>query len=246
MKLVLFLSLLPALAQASWWNTADLIKASVKYTYTPENDFPQAADYKSYCYEDAGRGMVEGFNTEMSCRPQLCLPEPKQCRVIFDNTDPNYYFDPEEAFDPNSGCCVTDDGNCTEENQCGEQCFLPPDSCFVTDPTSPDPCITSDCYTCNNSTNGTVLYVLGDLIANAVCLSTGNAKTDDGQDYKWAILCGEQTNAFPGHVEENRDIGEVDCIALRQVSKAECQQRFLHCLMSTLGSTGVSTTCLPD
>jgi len=226
MKLIIILPFLPAALAQAFGNKAGLIKAAVNFVYAPGNDYPSSTVGQSYCYESENRDLVEGTITRLSCRPLICLEDTKPCLVRYDTTEDNFYFDPEGALDPDSGCCLGTEANCTEENQCGEQCPLPPDSCSETNADAAEPCLSADCYTCNNSTNGTELYSLQEQVLDIVCMSAGKAKTDDGQDYKWAIICGKHTKEFFGNVEDNRDIGDIDCLAMRQVRLCAIRSMF--------------------
>lgn len=167
--------------------------------------------------------MVEGISDTPSCRPIVCIADdPKPCAVYFSpEDDENFYFDPAKAA--NGDCCFA--GNiegypdyrvCTKAeladgvSQCGEQCH--PGVCR---PNSPS-CLSVDCIDCEQF-QGDDVYRLESIMTAPVCFSaTHKPATADLPARNVGIACSAHQVEFFGAVEENRDIGEIDCEVYRK------------------------------
>jgi hypothetical protein len=143
-----------------------------------------------------GSLVTSGAMELILCRPKVCLESDEQCLVG------------DKTYEP--GCCAGPD--CPVETKCGEKCPKPPVSCYLNDPDNAT-CIRSECYTCNQS-DGKDIYVLSDYVHSIDCLEVGTAiRPENGETYKWAIFCGPVI--VGPSVEENRDLGEYQCGAVR-------------------------------
>jgi hypothetical protein len=142
-----------------------------------------------------GALVTSGADEGIGCRPIVCTESDVNCVV-------GGFYEP--------GCCAGMD--CPNATQCGENCPRPPESCYLTDPSNAT-CIRSACYTCNK-VDGQDAYHLRDEAWEVDCLEVGTAvRPENGQTYKWAIFCGPMI--VGPVVEENRDLGEYQCGALR-------------------------------
>jgi hypothetical protein len=142
-----------------------------------------------------GALVTSGAQEGIACRPKVCLESDDTCVVG-------------KVYSP--GCCTGAD--CTNETKCGERCPMPPESCYLKDPANTT-CIRSECYTCNQY-DGKDIYNIRDYAWESACLEVGTAvRPENGQMYKWAISCGPVI--LGPVVEENRDVGEYQCTALR-------------------------------
>jgi hypothetical protein len=141
-----------------------------------------------------GTPTTTGATEVVLCGPKACIPDPLYCQA--------------GAYEP--GCCAG--LNCPNTTKCGSRCPNPPKSCYLTDPTNKS-CVHPDCYTCNQE-NGEDAYVLTNLAFAIDCLEVGTAiRPENGETYKWAILCGPMISGFD--VKANRDEGDYQCGAMR-------------------------------
>jgi hypothetical protein len=142
-----------------------------------------------------GAVVTSGSDDSVQCRPNACLESDESCVVG-------------EVYSP--GCCAG--AGCPNETQCGQNCPPPPYSCYLTDPSNKS-CIQSGCYTCSQE-GGKDIYSLIDYAFAIDCLEVGSAvRPENGQTYKWAIFCGPVI--LGPVIEENRDLGEYQCGAVR-------------------------------
>lgn len=143
-----------------------------------------------------GSTVTSGANEKIDCRPKVCTESDENCLI----GDKRY----------EQGCCAGPD--CPVETKCGENCLPPPKSCYLTDPDN-STCIRSSCYTCKQF-DGKDVYELQDFAWSVDCLEVGTAiRPENGETYKWAIVCGPVI--VGPKVEENRDLGEYQCLAAR-------------------------------
>ena len=191
-------------------------EASLKLDYTPDNDLFTLYEFERRRNTLNGKVEVTGFTEAPRCRPIVCIAnDPKPCGTYFDTTEKNYYYDPTKAA--SGECCLQPD--CTEEqlnngDQCGEQC--PPSSCIPED----EDCQSSDCYVCEQFTreDGSVedVYTLEILKTKTECFTVAKKEDPELGDLNVGITCGAHQNEFFGAVEENRDIGQLDCTYIRK------------------------------
>lgn len=175
--------------------------------------------------DDATSGLVE----MVGCKAIVCLESDANCVV-------GEYYEP--------GCCVGPD--CPNSTtKCGEHCPPPPESCYLTHPDN-HTCLRPECYTCHK-VNGQDAYALQNVAFAIDCLQVGTSiRSDNQQEYKWAIFCGPMIS---GPVpEENRDLGEYQCGALRLGANFSdddqgIQAALFPCQYLALAECGCGRTC---
>jgi len=191
-------------------NPPSYLAASLLLEYSPPDDTSTFTEIQRWQYKN-GKVKVIGESTFPRCRPIVCIgPDPKPCAVYTSAADVNFYFDPEKADE--GDCCFVPD--CTPEEiengkQCGELCK--PGVCVPTE----EGCVTSDCYECETY-GGDEVYTLEDVRTEPVCFSVGRKEDDPPGPRNVGITCGYHTLPFFGAVEENRDLGQLDCMFFRQ------------------------------
>jgi hypothetical protein len=154
-----------------------------------------AGGFRAQTRLENGVSVTSGSLELIQCRPFVCLESDESCAL-------GDFYSP--------GCCAGMD--CPNETKCGETCPQPPESCSLKDPSNKT-CIQSECYVCKQD-DGKDIYQLSDYAVAIDCLEVGTAiRPGNGQTYKWAVYCGPVI--LGPVVEENRDLGEYQCGAVR-------------------------------
>lgn len=193
------------------------LEAEVILEYFPDDDTHVFTDIKRYRNPKNGKVSVKGVNTTPRCRPLVCIADdPKPCGVYNNFDDPNYYFDAQA--EAGGTCCLVNEENdpdCQKPQQCGENCA--PGACIPTE----EGCRTAACYECDD-TFGDV-YGIADIQTKPICLKVGTKEAGpnpnverDLPERTVALTCGVHELPFFGAVEENRDIGQVECMFFRK------------------------------
>jgi len=78
-------------------------------------------------------------------------------------------------------------------------------------------CTSPACYKCDTDEDGKEIYNSRATGYDIDCLNTGYARDENGEVYKWAIMCGPCS--FGCVENENRAKGEYDCFAARQFAE---------------------------
>jgi hypothetical protein len=171
------------------------VLASIHYLeWQGEGGFASAGRAKTSIRAGASGPITTGALEIVLCDPKPCLLDSTNCQTG------TYEL----------GCCAG--ATCPNETKCGGKCPMPPTSCYLADPTNKT-CVQPECYTCAQE-NGEDAYVLTNMAFAVDCLEVGTAiRPDNGETYKWAIMCGPMISGF--NVEQNRDEGEYQCAAMR-------------------------------